>query len=151
MNKKFSLRDVLSVVILIGGMIYYTIAFFLGNLDSFSLAMLIFLYAMLGLFLFIMICLHIISKIVFRNLLKTYLEGFNYLKFVHKRRYQLYFSKNKEELDDCSTEIQTYGKKIVDLGNYYLTHKGISKKQVDMIKTILDKTHELMKNDLVVY
>lgn len=79
------------------------------------------------------------------------MDAFNYLKSVHKRRYQLYFSDNKEELDTYSEEIQTYGKNVLNLGNYYLAYKKISKKQVRMIQNIIDKTQELMQKDFVAY
>jgi len=75
---------------------------------------------------------------------KVYKEGYDYLKAVHRARYKLYFSGNKEEIEVYSKEIERYGKALISIGENRLKDEEMSKKMRSEVQKIIDGTKNLM-------
>ncbi|MGN1301840.1 MAG: hypothetical protein ACI4U9_04905 [Clostridia bacterium] len=75
---------------------------------------------------------------------KVYKEGYDYLKAVHKARYKLYFSGDKEEIETYSKEIERYGNILISIGEDRMKDAKLSKKIRKEIQEIIDGTKKLM-------
>lgn len=96
-------------------------------------------------------CCKIISKAINFKKYKTVKEGYDYLKAVHNARYKLYFSSDKEKIDVYTQEIQRYGEALLNVGTYYIDNQTFSKKKMQEVQEIIDKTKELMQKEYVTY
>lgn len=125
---------------------YMTAKFLLGKTDSFTSVCLFICWSIWALNLI----LHIVSKIMDKvNDYKTYkslVKGLEYLQAVHKERYKLYFTGDKEKIEEYSTEIEKYGRAMLDVGNCAISSNVLSKKHINNVKEILDQTKEMMTN-----
>jgi len=150
MTKKEVLRKVLSVISCLT-LAHLSIRFLLGDLDTFSTVCLTICYVNVVLNIVVTVCCKIISKAMYFKQYKEFKEGYDYLKAVHNARYKLYFSYDKEKIDVYTQEIQSYGESLLSVGNYYIDNKIFSKKKIQKVQEILDKTKELMQKEFVTY
>ena len=143
MNIKQRLRIILysySVTIIV----IYTIKLLCGKLSSIGKITLCICYGMIA-FLLIYILLIIlkneIREKIYINKACMKFEGvFNHLIKLHKERYKLYFSGDKEKIETYSEKIEFVGKKLLELGELLISNKLTSKnnkiKLKEMMKTI---------------
>lgn len=150
MTKKKVLRKILSVISWLT-IAHLSIRFLLGDLDTFSTVCLTIFYVSMVLNIVVTVCCKIISKAMYFKQYKTFLEEYNYLKAVHNARYKLYFSSDKEKIEVYTQEIQHYGEALLIAGNYYIDNKIFSKKKMQEVHEIIDKTKELMQKEFVTY
>lgn len=75
---------------------------------------------------------------------KVYKEGYEYLKAVHKARYKLYFSGDKEEIEVYSEEIERYGSTLISIGENRLKDEKMNKRIRNEVQDIIDGTKKLM-------
>lgn len=139
MTKNKVLRKVLLVFSWLA-LFEMTIRFILGKADIFTIICLVICYSIW----FLNLVLDIILKIQTYKMYKAYEDGFKYLKAVHKARYKLYFTGNKEDIETYSAEIERYGKAMLDVGEYYISNKKLNKRQKKTIQEILNETKRLM-------
>ncbi len=72
-------------------------------------------------------------------------EGvFNHLIKLHKERYKLYFSGDKEKIETYSEKIEFVGKKLLELGELLISNKLTSKNNKIKLKEMMKKTEKLM-------
>ena len=88
--------------------------------------------------------LSLINLIITYKAQKVYKEGYDYLKAVHKARYKLYFSGDKEEIEIYSKEIERYGNVLISIGEDRMKKEKLSKKLRNEIQEIIDGTKKLM-------
>ena len=113
MTKKEILRKVLFVVINLFCILYVTANFLRGRANVFAIIGMVILYV--GWILFFI--LHIIYRIGGYRLYKQYKENFEYLKNLHKNRYRLYFTEERnEKIEVYSNEIEEEGEYLIDIG-----------------------------------
>lgn len=119
---------------------YITVKFFLGKADTFSTICMFVCYSSLALTLILTIVLKI-------NAYKTYkslVNGFEYLQAVHKARYKLYFTEDREKVEKYSAEIDRYGYALLAVGRTVISDNLLSKKHIKNAKEILNQTEKLM-------
>jgi len=142
MTKKKVLRKILLVISWLV-LAYLSIRFLLGDLDTSYMVLLTICYV--SLFLNIVVTIPIYFKY------KTFLDNYNYLKALHKARYKLYFSSDKEKIETYTQEIQHLGEALLSVGNHYIASGIFSEKKTQKVQEIIDKTKELMQKEFVIY
>ena len=153
MTKKEVLRKVLGVFFWLY-FFYLTAKLLPGKADYFTSACMFLCWSILALKL-ILLALNLILIIVLKieikvkayKLYKFLVKGFEYLQAVHKVRYKLYFTGDKEKIEEYSTEIERCGRIILNVGEYEVSNNLFSKKQVNEIIEILDQTKEIITKD----
>lgn len=123
---------------------YITVNFFLGTADIFSIICMFVCYSAWSLILILSIIFKIISKIYDYQTYKAFVIGFEYLQHIYKIRYKLYFTGDREKIDEYSTEIYKYGKALILSGEIAISGKLLSKKHIHKVENILKQTKELM-------
>ncbi len=147
MNKKEVRKALLVIVIM-----HLSIQFLLENLDAFSTVCMTLFYQIMVLCIVVIVCFKVILKVIYYNQYKIFKEYYDYLKTIHNKRYKLYFSSNnKEEIDVYTQEIQNFGEIVLNAGNYYINNKTFSKRKMQEVQEIINKTKELMKKESVIY
>ena len=63
---------------------------------------------------------------------------------LHKERYKLYFSGDKEKIETYSEKIEFVGKKLLELGELLISNKLTSKNNKIKLKEMMKKTKKLM-------
>ena len=101
-----------------------------------------------GLFLLIYILLIIlkneIREKIYINKACMKFEGvFNHLIKLHKERYKLYFSGDKEKIETYSEKIEFVGKKLLELG----TPSIIVQNEKRMLQEAVDALNKIKRND----
>lgn len=139
MTKKEVLRKVCKIL-------YYlyflsiTIIFFLGKVDTSSIILMYMMYGTLVL----NIILGIISKIALYNLYKSYKDGLEYLKAIHKKRYKLYFNGSKQKIEEYSAEIERYGTYLINSVESVISKNLFNKKYSQKLEEIIEQCKTLM-------
>ena len=91
--------------------------------------------------------LHIIYRIGGYRLYKQYKENFEYLKNLHKNRYRLYFTEERnEKIEVYSNEIEEEGEYLIDIGKICIENNILSRRQMANVKEMLEQTERMMKN-----
>lgn len=95
--------------------------------------------------IYVIICIaYEISRIIYNyKVYKLLLYRFEYLQTIHDARYKLYFSGNKEKVDEYSAEIEKHANSILNIGKLAIPNNLLSKKYIQNIEKILKKTEEL--------
>ena len=148
MTNKTNKREILRKVSLVFSwlwLFYVTIKFVLGTADTFSTVCMFLCYSVWALNLILSIILKIVQKVSDYKLYKTYVNGFNYLKAVHKARYKLYFTGNSEEIETYSEEIERYGATMLNVGESLVSNAKLNRKQSQKVSEILEQTRNLMQ------
>lgn len=99
--------------------------------------------------LIVPILIIILDKYYDRKIYKVYIRNYEYLKLLHQMRYKMYFSDDKQKIDEYSCAIQTTGKNLLALGESKRIELKLSKKKKVEIQRIMEKTKELLKNEHV--
>lgn len=128
--------------------VIYTIKLLCGKLSSIVKITLCICYGMIA-FLLIYILLIIlkneIREKIYINKACMKFEGvFNHLIKLHKERYKLYFSGDKEKIETYSEKIEFVGKKLLELGELLISNKLTSKNNKIKLKEMMKKTKKLM-------
>lgn len=143
MTKKEILRKVLFVVINLFCILYVTANFLRGRANVFAIIGMVILYV--GWILFFI--LHIIYRIGGYRLYKQYKENFEYFKNLHKNRYRLYFTEERnEKIEVYSNEIEEEGEYLIDIGKICIENNILSRRQMANVKEMLEQTERMMKN-----
>lgn len=146
MTKKEVLRKVLGVFFWLY-FLHLIAKLLLGKADFFTSACVFLCWSILALNLILIIVLKIEIKVKVYKLYKFLVKGFEYLQAVHKVRYKLYFTGDKEKIEEYSTEIERCGRIILNVGEYEVSNNVFSKKQLNEVIEILDQTKEIMTKD----
>lgn len=125
---------------------YMTVKFLLGKADSFTSVCIFICWSIWALNLILSIVLKVMDKVNDYKTYKSLVKGLEYLQAVHKARYKLYFTGNKEEIEEYSTEIERYGRAMLDVGEHTISSNLLSKKHINNVTEILDQTKEMMTN-----
>ena len=128
--------------------VIYTIKLLCGKLSSIGKITLCICYGMIA-FLLIYILLIIlkneIREKIYINKACMKFEGvFNHLIKLHKERYKLYFSGDKEKIETYSEKIEFVGKKLLELGELLISNKLTSKNNKIKLIEMMKKTKKLM-------
>ena len=128
--------------------VIYTIKLLCGKLSSIGKITLCICYGIIA-FLLIYILLIIlkneIREKIYINKACMKFEGvFNHLIKLHKERYKLYFSGDKEKIETYSEKIEFVGKKLLELGELLISNKLTSKNNKIKLKEMMKKTEKLM-------
>lgn len=76
--------------------------------------------------------------------LKLYKESFLNLKKLYKARYKLYFSEDKERIDEYSDAIQKNGRILIEVGNDLLKTEENNKKIDEEIRIMQTEIKKMM-------
>ena len=146
MTKKEVLRKVWSVLSYLW-LFYTTVKFLLGKADIFSMIFLFMCYIALALNMISSIISKIVKIVDSYTLYKSYKNGLEYLKAVHKERYKLYFTGSKEKVEEYSAEIERYGTTLLDSGESAISNNLLNQKHSQKVQEILKQTKKLMTTD----
>ena len=125
-------------------LIYITVKFFLGIATTSNIVCMVICYSIYGLLLISEIALKIIQKVNDYKTYKSLVNGFEYLQAVHKARYKLYFTGDREKVEEYSAEIERYGNAMLDVGKAAISNKLLSKKHIESVEEIISQTEKLM-------
>lgn len=145
MTKKEILRKVLVIFYWLC-LFYVSVKFLPGKADSFTCVCIFICWSILALILILIIVSKIMDKVNAYKTYKSLIKGIEYLQAVQKARYKLYFTGDKEKIEEYSTEIERYGRVMLDVGKNAISSNLLSKKHINNIKKILDQTKEIMTN-----
>ncbi len=123
-----------------------TVKFFLGTATTLNIVCMVICYSMYGLMLIFEIALKIIQKVNDYKTYKLLVNGFEYLQAVHKARYKLYFTGDREKVEEYSAEIEKYGNAMLNVGKAAISRKTLSKKHNKSVEEIVSQTEKLMTN-----
>lgn len=143
MTKKEVLRKVWAVSSYLW-LFYTTVKFLLGKADTFSMIFMFVCYIAIALNMVSSIILKIVKVVDSYELYKTYKNGLEYLKAVHKERYKLYFTGSKEKVEEYSAEIERYGTTLLESGESAISNNLLNKKHSKKVQEILEQTKNLM-------
>lgn len=119
---------------------YITVKFFLGKADTFYTICMFVWYSLWALDLITII----VSRIIYYKTYKALVNGFEYLKTLHKIRYKLYFTGDREEVEECSAEIDKYENILLDAGRTAISDNLLRKKHIKSVEEILNQIERLM-------
>jgi len=80
-----------------------------------------------------------------------YMKDYEYLEETHKYRYKLYFSNERDEIQQCTDEIQEWGEIVLHNGEILIATPRMTKAQITSIRQRMDKARELMQKEFVIY
>ena len=80
-----------------------------------------------------------------------YMKDYEYLEETHKYRYKLYFSNERDEIQQCTDEIQEWGEIVLHNGEILIATPRMTKAQITSIRQRMDKARELMQKEFVEY
>lgn len=123
---------------------YLTVKAVLGKANTLDITVIIICYLFLALALALKISLKIVKLLFSYRLCKIYEKNLEYLKYLHKTRYKLYFTGDTERINEYSKKIERYSSIILDNGENALSTELLNKKQARKIQEILNQTRELM-------
>ena len=128
--------------------VIYTIKLLCGKLSSIGKITLCICYGMIA-FLLIYSLLNILKneirdKIYINKVCMRFEDIFNYLIKLHKERYKLYFSGDKEKIETYSEGIEFVGKNLLALGELLISNKLTSKNNKIKLKEMMKETKKLM-------
>ena len=138
-NKKETFLKILSICTCVK----CTIDLLQGKADFITTHVLFVIYSLIILF----IITKVVRKLYENKIYRQYIRGIKYLKDLHKRRYEQYFSDDKVKLEEYSAELKGYGKAMLDAGNYYVRYSTYGKKRTKRIKEILEETKLIMTTE----
>lgn len=141
MTKKEVLRTIW-VVVSYGSFFGITVEFLLGKADTLTIILMIIGYAMIALCIILKIVNIVASYIVYRD----YRKDLEYLKDLNKQRYKIYFTGNKERLEEYSAEIERYGRNILNSGESHISQTSLTKKYSQKIQEILEEVEEIIND-----
>lgn len=121
-----------------------TVKFFLGMADIVSTICMFVCYSVLALHLILNVTTKIKRKFNEYILYKSLVNGLEYLKYVHKKRYKLYFTADREKIEEYSAEIDRYGNVLLNNGRTVISDKLVGKKHIQNVEEILNQTEKLM-------
>ena len=125
--------------------IYITIIVFLGKVTTRDIILIVIFYTAHEL---IQILSYEIKKVVYSYKIYILLaQALIYLKDIHKTRYKLYFSGDKDLVEAYSIEIQRQGKAMITRGNNAILSNHLTKKYRRNIEEIIIQTKKLMETD----
>lgn len=139
MTKKEISRKVW-LVLSFGWFFYITIKFLMGKADIFSTICMFVCYSYLALILI----LNIVLKILQYKTYKFLVNEFEYLQAVHDARYKLYFTGDREKVEEYSAEIERFGNVLLDVCKTAISSNLLSKKRIKNVEEIINQTKKLM-------
>lgn len=145
MTKKEILRKVWLVLSWLY-LFYITAKFLLGKADTLTTVCMFICYSISVLYFIVLIISKIIHKVNDCKIYKSLEKGLEYLQAVYKERYKLYFTGDKEKIEEYSAEIERYGNAMLNAGESAISNNLLSKKHVTNVKEILNQTKEMIAN-----
>lgn len=115
-----------------------TIKFICGKADILDTVWLVLLYAVLGVYAIIVI----IDNVLYYWSHRTIILGLRHLKRIHKERYMLYLTGDREEAEKYSKEIKEIGEDIIKLAECFKNLEN--RKRSRKMQQIIDQTQKLM-------
>lgn len=143
MTKKEVLRKVWAVIFYLW-LFYITLQFLLGKVNIFSMILISVFYIAIALYLISIIIFKIVKIVDSYQLNKTYKNGLEHLKALHKKRYKLYFTGDKEKVEEYSAEIESYGTTLLESGASAISNNLLNQKYSQKLQEILEQTKNLM-------
>ena len=119
----------------IGGL---TVKFILGKANILDTVWLALLYAALVVYAITVI----IDNVLYYWSHRTIIVGLRYLKRIHKERYMLYLTGDREEAEKYSKEIKEFGEDIIKLAECFKNLEN--RKRSRKMQEIIDQTQKLM-------
>ena len=92
-----------------------------------------------------------IKKIFFKrnkyqDMYLRYLKMFEDLKYIHKVKYGLYFSGNKEKLEKVIQDFEECANDVLQIGEEILENPNFNQEQKEGTQKVIDKTKYLLEN-----
>lgn len=112
----------------------------MGKADIFSTICMFVCYSYLALILI----LNIVLKILQYKTYKFLVNEFEYLQAVHDARYKLYFTGDREKVEEYSAEIERFGNVLLDVCKTAISSNLLSKKRIKNVEEIINQTKKLM-------
>lgn len=140
MTEKKGLRKVIDIILLVS-LIVLAIQFFTRILSF----IVIILFAVGCIFLLALFPIKVYA------LSKAFSNGYRSLEAMHRERYALYFSPEKDRACEFSTLIDNQGKKLLIVGNSLLDSRLIQSKKKQEVLNTMGKIHNIMNSDFVPY
>lgn len=141
MTKKKSLRKVWLVLPVALFSLSTIVKFLLGRVDTYSIILLLLCYIALAASEVIPIIKREVSHYKLYKAFKITLE---YMKIIHKKRYKLYFTGSKEEVEKYSEQIQVYGISLLALGKTFILNDLLNKRYSQKMQEMLEEIRILM-------
>ena len=94
---------------------YITIKFLMGKADTFSTICMFVLYSFWALKLILSIVVKITEKVKEYIRYESLVNAFEYLQAIHKERYKLYFTGDREIVEKYTDEIEFYGNALLEI------------------------------------
>ena len=127
--------------------IFITIIVFLGKAATRDIYIIVIFYILHGIMLLLRLAYEMAKLIYSYETDKFLSKALIYLKAIHKARYKLYFSEDKDLVEEYSVEIQRQGTAMINLGEDAILSNLLTKKHRNNIEEIIIQTKKLMTTD----
>lgn len=82
----------------------------------------------------------------YQDMYLRYLKMFEDLQYIHKVKYGLYFSGNKEKLEKVIRDFEECANDVLDIGKEILENPNFNQEQKEGTQKVIDKTKYLLEN-----
>ena len=139
--KKRKITRGICLIYTLGWLFYITIKFLMGKASNFSIICMFIGYS---LWIFLLI-LKIREKVEEYKTYKCLVNCFEHLQTVHKELYKLYFTGDREKIEQCSTEFKEKGILLIEICKLFTSNNLLSKKHIESIEKMTNQTEKLME------